>query len=121
MQQKVNRITDILRRDDGISGAMHYTEQVYWILFLKFLNDYEKEKADEVFNLKQGFNDKGEEIYFINFLKQSTPTYYTILSDKVKEFQEKPQIQNKYIWMMRYYHHNYNADALDPSLLEVVL
>jgi len=47
MQQKVDRITDILRRDDGISGAMHYTEQISWILFLKFLNDYEKEKADE--------------------------------------------------------------------------
>jgi type I restriction enzyme M protein len=34
-------MTDILRRDDGISGAMHYTEQISWILFLKFLNDYE--------------------------------------------------------------------------------
>lgn len=47
MQSKINRITDILRRDDGISGAMHYTEQVSWILFLKFLNDYENEKAIE--------------------------------------------------------------------------
>jgi type I restriction enzyme M protein len=47
MQQKVDRITDILRRDDGISGAMHYTEQISWILFLKFLNDYENEKSAE--------------------------------------------------------------------------
>ncbi|MBK2335287.1 N-6 DNA methylase [Francisella tularensis] len=47
MQSKINRITDILRRDDGISGAMHYTEQVSWILFLKFLNDYENEKSLE--------------------------------------------------------------------------
>jgi len=47
LQQKIDRITDILRRDDGISGAMHYTEQTSWILFLKFLNDYETEKADE--------------------------------------------------------------------------
>ncbi len=46
MQQHINRITDILRRDDGISGAMHYTEQVSWILFLKFLDDYEKREAD---------------------------------------------------------------------------
>jgi type I restriction enzyme M protein len=30
----MDRITDILRRDDGISGAMHYTEQISWILFL---------------------------------------------------------------------------------------
>lgn len=42
MQAHINRITDILRRDDGISGAMHYTEQISWILFLKFLDDYEQ-------------------------------------------------------------------------------
>jgi len=47
IQNKIDRITDILRRDDGISGAMHYTEQISWILFLKFLNDYEENKADE--------------------------------------------------------------------------
>lgn len=28
MQNKIDKITDILRRDDGISGAMHYTEQI---------------------------------------------------------------------------------------------
>lgn len=47
IQNKIDRITDILRRDDGISGAMHYTEQISWILFLKFLNDFEVNKADE--------------------------------------------------------------------------
>lgn len=47
LQQKIDRITDILRRDDGISGAMHYTEQTSWVLFLKFLDDYESEKVDE--------------------------------------------------------------------------
>ncbi len=47
MESKINRITDILRRDDGISGAMHYTEQISWILFLKFLNDLEETKNEE--------------------------------------------------------------------------
>lgn len=47
LQPKIDRITDILRRDDGISGAMHYTEQISWILFLKFLHDYENNKYDE--------------------------------------------------------------------------
>jgi type I restriction enzyme M protein len=42
---KINRITDILRRDDGINGAMSYTEQISWILFLKYLNDYEENKV----------------------------------------------------------------------------
>ena len=47
MEAKINRITDILRRDDGISGAMMYTEQISWILFLKFINDLEMNKAEE--------------------------------------------------------------------------
>ncbi len=47
MENKINRITDILRRDDGISGAMHYTEQISWILFLKFLNDLEETKNED--------------------------------------------------------------------------
>jgi len=47
LESKINRITDILRRDDGISGAMMYTEQISWILFLKFLHDFEDAKADE--------------------------------------------------------------------------
>lgn len=47
LQQKIDRITDILRRDDGISGAMHYTEQTSWVLFLKFLDDYESEKEHD--------------------------------------------------------------------------
>ena len=47
MENRINRITDILRRDDGISGAMHYTEQISWILFLKFLNDLEETKNED--------------------------------------------------------------------------
>ena len=47
LQQSIDRITNILRTDDGISGAMHYTEQISWILFLKYLNDYEEEKSNE--------------------------------------------------------------------------
>lgn len=47
LQATIDRIADILWRDDGISGAMHYTEQTSWILFLKFLDDYEAEKADD--------------------------------------------------------------------------
>jgi len=30
MEGKINRIADILRRDDGISGAMMHTEQISW-------------------------------------------------------------------------------------------
>ena len=55
MESKINRITDILRRDDGISGAMMYTEQISWILFLKFLSDLEDSKADEALLIGQEY------------------------------------------------------------------
>jgi type I restriction enzyme M protein len=41
----INKCCDILRTDDGISGAMHYTEALSWILYLKFFADKEKERA----------------------------------------------------------------------------
>jgi len=46
MKAKIKRITDILRTDWGVSWAMDYTEQVSWILFLKFFDDYEKNQHE---------------------------------------------------------------------------
>jgi type I restriction enzyme M protein len=40
----VNRCCDIMRTDDGINGASHYTEALSWILYLKFFADKEKER-----------------------------------------------------------------------------
>ena len=54
MHSQINRITDILRRDDGISVAMHYTEQISWILFLKFMADFEENrKIDAEMDFKE--------------------------------------------------------------------
>ena len=54
MHSQINRITDILRRGDGISGAMHYTEQISWILFLKFMADFEEDrKIDAEMDFKE--------------------------------------------------------------------
>lgn len=37
-------IDDILHKDAGCSSELDYVEQTSWILFLKYLNDYEKDK-----------------------------------------------------------------------------
>lgn len=42
----IRKCTVILRTDDGISGAMHYTEVLSWILYLKFFDDKEKERKE---------------------------------------------------------------------------
>ncbi|MFG1520348.1 N-6 DNA methylase [Halobacteriovorax sp. ZH1_bin.1] len=40
----IKKCCDILRTDDGITGAVHYTEVLSWLLYLKFFNDKEKER-----------------------------------------------------------------------------
>ena len=37
-------IDNSLRKDEGCSTEIDYTEQKLWILFLKYLNDFEQEK-----------------------------------------------------------------------------
>tara|TARA_B100001057_G_scaffold28203_1_gene25890 strand:+ start:371 stop:1816 length:1446 start_codon:yes stop_codon:yes gene_type:complete len=39
-----NNIDDTLRKDAGCSGDIDYIEQTSWVLFLKYLDDYEKDK-----------------------------------------------------------------------------
>jgi len=61
LESKINRITEILRRDVGISGAMMYTEQISWILFLKFLSDLEDSKVNEAQLNGQDYTNKHDE------------------------------------------------------------
>ena len=43
-EQTFKNIDDILWKDSGCSTELDYAEQSSWILFLKWLDDYEKEK-----------------------------------------------------------------------------
>jgi len=43
-EQTFKNIDDILRKDAGCSSELDYVEQTSWILFLKYLNDLEKDK-----------------------------------------------------------------------------
>lgn len=40
------RACDILRRDNNVGGIMQYTEHLAWLLFLRFLDEEEKRRAD---------------------------------------------------------------------------
>ena len=44
-EQAFKRIDDILRKDAGASSELDYVEQTSWILFLKYLDDLEKDRA----------------------------------------------------------------------------
>ena len=41
------RACDILRRDNNVGGVMAYTEHLAWLMFLKFLDEEEKKRAEE--------------------------------------------------------------------------
>ena len=43
-EQTFKNIDDILRKDAGCSSELDYVEQTSWILFLKYLDDLEKDK-----------------------------------------------------------------------------
>lgn len=74
----------------------------------------------ETFGLIQGFNAKGEAIYFLDFI-DNDEKYYLILNGNIKKYKNKPAFRNKYIWLLRYYYHKYNVENLDESLIGIVI
>lgn len=46
-EQAFKNIDDVLWKDAGADSELDYIEQTSWVLFLKYLNDLEAEKADQ--------------------------------------------------------------------------
>jgi type I restriction enzyme M protein len=46
-EQAFKNIDDVLWKEAGCTTELDYTEQTSWLLFLKYLDDMEKDKADE--------------------------------------------------------------------------
>ncbi|MGO1893882.1 MAG: N-6 DNA methylase, partial [Luteimonas sp.] len=42
-----NSLDRVMRNDEGLASELDYAEQTSWLLFLKYLNDMEREWADE--------------------------------------------------------------------------
>ncbi|MBW8002869.1 MAG: hypothetical protein FVQ80_12750 [Planctomycetes bacterium] len=77
---------------------------------------------EENFCFFRGFNKNGEDIYFIDFIKENG--ICDLIISKINENEGNPGIRNKYIWLFRYYLHKYGdrGKVIIPlSLLEVVL
>jgi type I restriction enzyme M protein len=47
LANKIWSACDIMRRDDGTTGILEYTEQLSWMIFLKVFEDVEKRFEDE--------------------------------------------------------------------------
>src|SRR5436309_12786515 len=46
-EQAFKNIDDVLRKEAGCSTELDYTEQTSWLLFLKYLDDLERDRANE--------------------------------------------------------------------------
>ena len=46
-EQAFKNIDDVLRKEAGCTTELDYTEQTSWLLFLKYLDDLEKDRSDE--------------------------------------------------------------------------
>ncbi len=44
-EQTFRAIDDVLRKEAGCTTELDYTEQTSWMLFLKYLDDLERERA----------------------------------------------------------------------------
>ena len=44
-EQTFKNIDDILHKDAGCGSELDYVEQTSWVLFLKYLDDFEREKV----------------------------------------------------------------------------
>ncbi len=113
MKQKINRITDILRRDDWISWAMHYTEQISWILFLKFLDDYEQRESDNALIDWKNYTHILEEKYrWKNWIKMQK---WTISWDDLKNFVNK----ELFPYLKSFRNENENYHSIKYKLWEI--
>ena len=45
LRSDIWRACDILRRDNNVSGVVQYTEHLAWLLFLKFLDEEDRERV----------------------------------------------------------------------------
>ena len=46
-EQAFKNIDDVLRKEAGCTTELDYTEQTSWLLFLKYLDDLERDRANE--------------------------------------------------------------------------
>ena len=66
-EQTFKAIDDVLWKDAGCSSELDYTEQTSWMLFLKYLDDFEQ---DRKFNAEL----EGREYQYIICLLYTSPS-----------------------------------------------
>lgn len=76
---------------------------------------------DENFNLIKCFNKNGEDIYFIDFINEENESFYNLIDKKITSHVDETSVRDKYVWLLRYYHHKFKQplqkNCLDGCVL----
>lgn len=108
-------VDDILRKDAGCSTALDYVEQSSWILFLKYLDDFEADRADSAALTGKAYSPIiDEEFRWSTWAAPKTADgkidYNTALTgDDLRDF------VNERLWK---YLASFKQTATDPATLE---
>lgn len=62
---------------------------------------------EENFNLIKCFNKNGEDIYFIDFINEENELFYNLIDNKITFHVDETSVRDKYVWLLRYYHHKF--------------
>ncbi len=81
---------------------------------------------EENFGFLRGFNKNGEDIFFIDFISQSFE-YINLVNSRIEFFSKNEEsksnlkVRDKYIWLLRYYLHNFKDNDITCLLQGAVL
>ena len=73
-EQTFKNIDDILHKDAGCGSELDYVEQTSWVLFLKYLDDLEKDKATAAELTGKTYTNIIDKEYVTKELKIYSPT-----------------------------------------------
>jgi len=113
---------------NGLARAVYIeASKIDWAVIGTDKNNIDKmrqifkiDDKDEFFDLRCSYNNKGEEIYFIDFIEHDKD-YYQLVDKQRDIYCKEHPIRNKYIWLLRYYHHKYHDGDMHSSLKGVIL
>jgi type I restriction enzyme M protein len=69
-EQTFKNIDDVLWKEAGCTTELDYTEQTSWLLFLKYLDDLEQEKAEKAELTGDSYNGKWNFIWRLWIVKK---------------------------------------------------
>ncbi len=77
---------------------------------------------NEYFGLMHSYNNRGEDIYFIDFINDANrDDYYSLVNSMIEKFKLNSKIKNKYLWLLKYFRHKYGDSKFNEQFKKTVL